>query len=46
MFLHSKKLQYTVKVDRPDPIFAKQLQELLGGKYGEMTVMMQYLMQG
>lgn len=46
MFVHSKQLQYKVRVDRPDPIYAKQLQELLGGKYGETTVMMQYLMQG
>src|SRR5437588_8011446 len=46
MFIHSKPLQYTVQVEKPDPIFAKQLQELLGGKFGEMTVMMQYLLQG
>jgi Mn-containing catalase len=46
MFTISKKLQYPVRVDRPDPVYARQLQELLGGKYGEMTVMIQYLFQG
>lgn len=46
MFTISKKLQYPVRVDQPDPVYARQLQELLGGKYGEMTVMIQYLFQG
>ena len=46
MFFHTKELQYPVRVDRPDPVYAKQLQELIGGKFGEMTVMMQYLLQG
>jgi Mn-containing catalase len=46
MFTISKQLQYPVRVDRPDPMYARQLQELLGGKYGEMTVMIQYLFQG
>ncbi len=46
MFLHDKRLQYNAKPDRPDPLFAKKLQEVLGGQFGEITVMMQYLMQG
>jgi Mn-containing catalase len=46
MFLRTTQLQYPVRVDRPDPVFARHVQELLGGKYGEMTVMMQYLSQG
>ncbi len=46
MFTFTKKLQYRVRVDQPDPIYAKHLQELIGGKYGEMSVMMQYLFQG
>lgn len=46
MFRHQKELQFEVKVDRPDPLFAKQVQEVLGGQFGEMTVMMQYLFQG
>jgi Mn-containing catalase len=46
MFFHSKQLQYRVRVDRPDPVYAKKLQELIGGQFGEMTVMNQYLFQG
>jgi Mn-containing catalase len=46
MFFHVKELQYQAKPERPDPIFAKKLQELLGGQFGEMTVMMAYLFQG
>jgi len=46
MFRHQKELQYEVKVERPDPMFARQVQEVLGGQFGEMTVMMQYLFQG
>ena len=46
MFVRNKQLQYPVRVDQPDPVFAKQVQELLGGKYGEFTVMAQYLAQG
>ncbi|MGI8486546.1 MAG: manganese catalase family protein, partial [Thermomicrobiales bacterium] len=39
-------MQYDAKPDKPDPIYAKRLQEVLGGKFGEMTVMMSYLFQG
>lgn len=46
MFRHQKELQFEVKVERPDPMFARNLQEVLGGQFGEMTVMMQYLFQG
>ena len=46
MFSHDKRLQYHAKPDKPDPIFAKKLQEVIGGQWGEMTVMMQYLFQG
>lgn len=46
MFRHQKELQFEVKVERPDPMFARQVQEVLGGQFGEMTVMMQYLFQG
>lgn len=28
------------------PVYAKKLQEILGGQFGEMTVMIQYLFQG
>ncbi len=46
MFVRNKQLQYPVRVDQPDPVFAKQVQELIGGVYGEFTVMAQYLAQG
>lgn len=46
MYFHVKEMQFEVKPDKPDALFAKRLQELLGGKFGEMTVMMSYLMQG
>lgn len=46
MFLHTKRLQYFTPPSKPDPIYAKKLQELIGGSMGEMTVMMQYLFQG
>jgi len=46
MFLHVKELQYQAKPDRPDPVYARKLQEILGGQFGEMTVMMSYLFQG
>src|SRR4051794_30071948 len=46
MFIHRDQLQYHAKPDRPDPLFAKKLQEVIGGQWGEMSVMMQYLFQG
>jgi Mn-containing catalase len=46
MFLRQRKLQYHAKPDRPDAIFAKMLQEPLGGQWGEISVMMTYLFQG
>ncbi len=46
MFTHIKDLQFEAKPDGPDAAFAKRLQEVLGGKWGEMTVAMQYLYQG
>ncbi|MFC0215401.1 manganese catalase family protein [Paenibacillus chartarius] len=46
MFYHIKELQYHAKPERPDPVFARKLQEVLGGQFGEITVMMQYLFQG
>ncbi|WP_207462069.1 manganese catalase family protein [Azospirillum sp. SYSU D00513] len=46
MFLRQSKLQYHAKPDKPDPVFARQLQEVLGGQWGEISVMMTYLFQG
>lgn len=38
MFYHSSKLQYRVRVDKPDPQFAKFLQQAIGGIEGEIRV--------
>ncbi|NTK63778.1 manganese catalase family protein [Enterococcus faecium] len=46
MFRHQKELQFEAKPDRPNPLIAKYLQELIGGQHGEMSVAMQYLFQG
>ena len=45
MFHHSSKLQYEVRVDNPDPVFAKYLQQAIGGIEGEIRVAMQYFFQ-
>ncbi len=45
MFYHDGKLQYTVRVDKPNPHFAKMLQQAIGGIEGEMRVALQYLFQ-
>lgn len=46
MFYHVKQTQYKVKPAKPDPAYARKLQEILGGQFGEISVMMQYLFQG
>ncbi|MFJ4626833.1 manganese catalase family protein [Streptomyces sp. NPDC088847] len=46
MFRHTQRLQFEAKPEKPDPVYARKLQELVGGAYGEMSVMMQYLFQG
>ncbi len=46
MFYHDGgKLQYKVRVTQPDPIFAKALQQAIGGVQGEIRVCLQYLFQ-
>ena len=45
MFHHSSKLQYEVRVERPSPVFAKHLQQAIGGIEGEIRVAMQYFFQ-
>ena len=45
MYYHDKKLQYPVRVDNPDPLFAKLLQQVLGGYEGELRVVFQYFFQ-
>jgi Mn-containing catalase len=46
MFRHTKQLAYKVRVDKPNPIFAKALQQAIGGVEGEIRVCLQYLFQG
>jgi Mn-containing catalase len=46
VFTHFHALQYEAKPDAPDPDFARKMQEVLGGQWGEMTVATQYLLQG
>jgi Mn-containing catalase len=45
LFHHHKELAYTVRVDKPNPVFARMLQQAIGGPEGEMRVMNQYLFQ-
>jgi Mn-containing catalase len=45
MFYTDGKLQYTVRVDSPNPLFAKMLQQAIGGVEGEIRVAMQYFFQ-
>ncbi|GJE38212.1 manganese catalase family protein [Methylobacterium persicinum] len=46
MFYVDKRLQYPVKVENPDPIYARMLQQAIGGIEGEIRVCMQYFFQG
>ena len=45
MFYFDKRLQYPVKVEKPDPLFARMLQQAIGGIEGEIRVCMQYFFQ-
>ena len=45
MFFFDKRLQYPVKVETPDPLFARQLQQAIGGIEGEIRVCLQYFFQ-
>jgi Mn-containing catalase len=45
MFFHKQELQYRSEPTRPDAVYARRLQEVLGGQYGEITVAMQYMFQ-
>jgi len=46
MFLHNRKMMYTVQVDQPNPAFAKMLLEQFGGPNGELGAAMRYFTQG
>ena len=45
MFYHVQSLINEIVQDEPDPSAANALQEGLGGQFGEMRTMMQYLFQ-
>ena len=45
MYLHVQRLINEILPDEPDPAAANALQEGLGGQFGEMRTMMQYLFQ-
>ena len=45
MYYFDKRLQYPVKVTEPDPLFARMLQQAIGGIEGEIRVCMQYFFQ-
>jgi Mn-containing catalase len=45
MFFHVQKLINEIVPDEPDPAAANALQEGLGGQFGEMRTMMQYMFQ-
>ncbi|UYY58861.1 manganese catalase family protein [Sphingomonas sp. S2-65] len=45
MFYHDRRLQRTVTVEKPDPLFARMLQQAIGGVEGEIRVCMQYMFQ-
>jgi len=46
MFFHHSDLAFKVRVDNPNPMYARMLQQAIGGPEGEMRVMNQYLFQG
>ncbi len=45
MFYQDGKLQYKVRVEKPNPKFARLLQQAIGGIEGEIRVCLQYLFQ-
>jgi Mn-containing catalase len=45
MYFHVQNLIHDIAQDEPDPAAANALQEGLGGQFGEMRTMMQYLFQ-
>ncbi len=46
MFMHNKRLQYTVRVAEPNPLLATMMLEQFGGADGELAAAMRYFTQG
>src|SRR3954465_6233440 len=45
MFMHNKRLMYTVRVSEPNPILSSLLLEQFGGPQGELAAAMRYFSQ-
>lgn len=45
MFMHNKKLQYTVRVSEANPVLASLMLEQFGGPQGELAAAMRYFTQ-
>lgn len=45
-FYTDGKLRYPVRVETPNPVFARALQKVIDGVEGKIRVMMQHLFQG
>ena len=45
MFMHNKKLQYTVRVGEPNPVLGSFILEQFGGPDGELAAAMRYFTQ-
>ncbi len=46
MYYLDSRLQWPVRVEKPNPLYAKMLQQAIGGVEGEMRVCLQYFFQG
>src|ERR1700748_3636721 len=45
MFMHNKRLMYTVRVAEPNPVLGTLLLEQFGGPQGELAAAMRYFSQ-
>lgn len=45
MFVHNKRLMYTVRVSQPNPVLASMMLEQFGGPQGELAAAMRYFSQ-
>src|ERR1700704_1355951 len=45
MFMHNKRLMYTVRVSEPNPMLASLMLEQFGGPQGELAAAMRYFSQ-
>ena len=46
MFMHNKRLQFTVRVAEPNPVLGSFILEQFGGADGELAAAMRYFTQG